>query len=191
MDKLLEIARKICDQVELYSFDETVNIIQFENSRLKDVDSKVQSGISLRVIKNNKLGFAYTKNLINRDELLQNALNALKGKVNAKFNFPLTRNFPKLKTYDSDIEKISNIDLVDECNRVSAILSSKTKGQVNIVAVSSINSLQIMNSTGTNLSLKTSQYSIFITVLYPNSYANSLVSLNIGTFLIKADKFEF
>lgn len=88
------MAKTVSDQAEIYSLDETTDGISFENAKLKDIESKAQSGLSLRIIKDGKLGFAYTKNLLNREELLQNAADSLKGGVEALFNLPLPKDLP-------------------------------------------------------------------------------------------------
>jgi predicted Zn-dependent protease len=67
LGKLLEKASKAGDQAEIYFLERTSDGFQFENGRLKDLESKMQSGFSLRVIKDDCLGFAYTKNLLDRD----------------------------------------------------------------------------------------------------------------------------
>ena len=67
MEKLLETARKVSDKAEVYSADSWGDSVSFEDAHLKDVQSSMQSGICLRIIKNNTLGFAYTKNLVNRE----------------------------------------------------------------------------------------------------------------------------
>ena len=97
MEKLLELAKKVVDQAEVYSLEETADTVRFENAILKDIESKTQSGISLRVIKDGKLGFAYTKNLLNREELLGNALDSLRGGVEALFDFPETMKRPSCR----------------------------------------------------------------------------------------------
>lgn len=89
MERLMEMAKKVTDGAEIYALDETGDGVGFENGRLKEIESKSQSGVSLRIIRNGNLGFAYTKNLINPEEFLQNALDSLKGKVKAPFEFPL------------------------------------------------------------------------------------------------------
>lgn len=171
MEKLLAIAKANSDKVEIFSLEQTINSVEFENSKLKNIECKVQSGISLRLIKDGKLGFSYTKNLISREELLQNALESLKGGVEATFDFPHTKDLPKLSTYNPSIENISTNNFVDECNRVCKKLSSKTKGQINVSAGSAIDKLRIINSSGTDILLSTSNYFLNNTILYPNSYA--------------------
>lgn len=169
MKKMLDIARKKSDKAELFSLEEKTDVIRFENSKLKDIDTKIQSGISLRLQKDGKLGFAYTKNIYDREELLRNALASIGGGVKASFDFPLAERLPELDTYDQSLKKISVSDVVEECKRINDILSSKVKGQVDMYAVINIANLNILNSSGSNLKEKFSEYSLGVNVLYPGS----------------------
>ena len=186
MKEMLDIALKKSDKAELFSLEEKTDVIKFENSKLKDIDTKIQSGISLRLQKDGKLGFAYTKNLYNREELLHNALASLGGGVKASFGFPFTGKPPELDTYDLSLEKILVSDIVEECKRISDIFSSKVKGQVDIYAVINISNLKILNSSGSNLKEKFSEYSLWVNVLYPGSSSGIGRSLSSKRF-VKAD----
>ena len=158
MEQLLEMVRKVSDKAEVYSVDSRGDSVSFEDAHLKDIESRIQSGVSLRIIKNDTLGFAYTKNLMNREELIQNALDSLKGGVEGLFELPLTRDLPSLDTYDPSIETLTNSAMVEECNRVCEFLSQRTKGQINISAHRTMSRIRIINSSGTDLSLKSSAY---------------------------------
>ncbi len=171
MEKLMQIAKKYADKVELYSIEENTNSISFENARLKDTDTKFQSGIGIRIIKEGKVGVAYTKNLIDREELVKNALNSLKGGVQADFDLPLTKDLSRLNTYDPSVEELSNTVIVEECKRICKNLTSKTKGQVNIYAGSGIAKIRLLNSRGTDLSTETSYYYCVPMIMYPGGYS--------------------
>jgi len=172
MERLLETAKKVCDQAEIYAIDYRSDSISFENAKLKDIESSMQSGVSLRILKNNCLGFAYTRNLRDRDELVQNALDSLKGEVEASFEFPLSKDLQLTDTYDPAIENLSNSAMVDECGRVCELLSGKTGGQLNVSAYRSVRNLRIMNSAGTDLSQKSSSYSLSPQIIYPYTSAS-------------------
>lgn len=172
MERLLETAKKVCDKAEVYSVDYRSDSVSFENGQLKDIESSMQSGVSLRIMKNNCLGFAYTKNLRDREELVQNALDSLKGEVEASFEFPFTKALRELETYDPAIESLSNSAMVAECTRVCELLSGKTKGQLNISAYRSARSLRIMNSAGTDLSRRSSSYHLSPQIVYPYTQAS-------------------
>jgi PmbA protein len=171
MEQLLEMAKKVADQVEVYSLHETSDVIRFENAKLKEIESKVQDGISLRIIKDGKLGFSYTKNLINREGLLENALHSLRGGVEVLFDLPRTIDPPSVNSYDPSIEDLSNGTIVDECQRVCHGLISRTKGQINLGSSRHVSGIRVINSHGTDLSARSSFYSFGAEILYPGSYA--------------------
>jgi PmbA protein len=172
MNQLLEMALKVSDQAEIYSMDGRSDSVSFENTRLKDIDSSMPFGIGLRIIKDDTLGFAYTRNLIHKDELIQNALDSLKGGVEGLFDFPYTKDLPSLDTYDPSIETLTNWVMVEECERICELLAQRTKGQINISAHRSISIKRIINSYGTDLSLKTSSYVLNTQILYPYTSAS-------------------
>ncbi len=167
MEKLLEMAKKVCDKSEVYSVEYTNNHVSFENAKLQNIDNKFQSGLSLRIIKDGKLGFAYTRNLINREELVQNALESLKGGVEAEYDFPLTNDLPKLNTYDSSMEKLSGRDMVNECARVCDHLKSNTDGEIEMNSLAVTDKLRIINTEGTDITGQSTTYAMFGAITYP------------------------
>ncbi len=169
MEQLLQTAKKVSDQAEVYSISYADDAVYFENAKLNNMDSKVQSGVSLRIIKDGKLGFAFTRNLIDRQELVQNALDSLKGGVEAKYDFPLTKNLPGLDTYDASVEKISGSQMVEECTRVCDMVRSETDSEVESAAFAHAATLRILNSTGTDVSMKSGYYAIFANLIYPGT----------------------
>jgi PmbA protein len=187
MKEMLDLAEGKSDKAEIFSLEEKTDIIRFENSKLKDIDTKIQSGVSLRIQKEDKLGFAYTKNLYDREELLNNALSSLAGGVEASFDFPSTKKSSVLSTFDPSVEGISTADIVEECKRVSDFLSSKIKGQLDIFAALNISDLGIINSFGTDLKEKFSSYSLSLNVFYPGSSSGIQRSL-IGKNFKRTDK---
>lgn len=181
MKKMLDIAANKSNKAEVFSIEEKTDIIRFENFKLKDIETKIQSGVSLRIQRDGKLGFAYTKNLYDREELLNNALSSLAVGVEASFDFPFTKKSSVLNTFDPSAEDISNSDIVAECKRVSDFLSSEIKGQLDIFATLNVADLGIVNSFGTDLKERFSSYSLSLNVFYPGSSSGierSLVSKN-------------
>lgn len=172
MEKLLEMAKKESDKAEVYSTTTREDVISFENARLKDIESKIQAGVSLRIIKNDIMGFAYTRNLKSREDLIQNAIYSLSGGVEGLFDFPLTGNIQHLNTYDPSIENLSNSLMIEECLRVCDFLSGRSSGQINLIVYRSIKDIRIINSSGTDLSMNTSIYGFHTELLYPYTSAS-------------------
>ena len=172
MEELLEIARKASDQAEVYSLDQTGDSVSFENAKLKDIDNKLQSGISLRIIKDGKLGFAFTRNLISGEELLQNALDSLKGGVEAGFDLPAVQDMVQLDAYNPAIESLTSATIIDECNRICEMLAPKANGQINVDACRMTSRLRLLNSNGIDLSSRSSLYYCHTSIMYPGSYSS-------------------
>ncbi len=171
MEQLLEKALKAGDQAEIYFLEQTSDGIQLENGRLKDMESKMQSGFSLRIIKDGCLGFAYTKNLLDREEFLKQALDSLEGKMEAPFSFPSGTDLPTLNTWDPFLESLPNTALVEEGNRVCDILRTKVKGEINVSIQRSTTTLKLLNSRGSDHSLHSSSYYLNTSILFPGSQA--------------------
>lgn len=169
MEKLLQMAKRVCDKAEVYSHGNTYNSVSFQNAKLHDIESTFLSGLSLRIIKNGKLGFAYTRNLVDRQELLQNALISLEGGVDANYDLPFTEKLPQLDTIDPSLENLSSTQMVEECVRVCGLLKSKTDGEVFLTSFTNITHIRIINSQGTDVSIKGGEYSASGSVIYPGS----------------------
>jgi PmbA protein len=172
MEQLMAIARKSADKVEIYSRAVSADSVKFENGNLKDIDSKLLSGVSLRMFKAGQLGTAYTQNLIDREELVRNALVSLKGGVEADYDVPKASNLPKLDTYDSAIGELTNRQMVDECARISAAIAARTKSQVNVGAERMTLTIRLLNSEGADLAAEFSKFSSDAAAMFPGSYAS-------------------
>ena len=169
MEKLLEMAQKVSDKAEIFSLEHSSNSVSYQNARLHEIESSFQSGLSLRIIKDGGQGFAYTRNLIDRQGLLANALVSLKGGVGADFDFPLTQNIPALDTFDSSLESLTSGQMADEGRRVCDILKARTGTEILLTNVRHIENTRILNTAGTDLSSKSSYYVIYAVAVFPGS----------------------
>ena len=169
MEKLLEMAKKVSDKAEIYSLGFTHNSVSFKNAKLHDIGSKFQSGISLRIIKDNKLGFAYTRNLVDRQELLQNAMDSLEGEVEANYDLPLTKELPRIDTFDPSVEKVSSTQMVEESARVCGLLKSKTDAEISVSSTTYSETIRVMNSCGTDISGQSTFYVMYGSLVFPGS----------------------
>jgi PmbA protein len=172
MDQLLEKAKRVSDQAEGYSREEVIDSVYFENGRLKNIESQNRFGVSLRIIKNGLMGLAYTGNLLDPGELLGQALDSLRGEVEARFDFPASPSLSDYKSYDPAIEDLSGARMVEEGRRIITSLAQATRGQVNCTLQRAVLKIDLLNSRGTELHWRTSGYGLFTALLYPGSYAS-------------------
>ncbi len=169
MERLLEIARKQADAVTVYQESGTHDSVGFENGRLKSVDSGMNSGTALMVAKDGKQGFAYTRNLIDREGLVRDAVAALAGGVEAAGDLPQPVKLPQL---DTSAEQVGgNSVLVDECRRMTDYLSSRVTGQVNLGASRSASEVRVLTSSGVDARTRSTHYFAMAGVLFPGSYS--------------------
>lgn len=169
MEKLLEMARKAADQAEVYACDQATDMATFQDAKLHDISTNFLSGVSLRIIKGGRLGFAYTRNLIDRQELLDNALRTLEGGVEATFDLPAPAAAKKLNTYDPAVKALSGADLVEEAGRICGTLKGKVDGELMSVAYTSREHIRIMNSKGSHLAIQSSEGGSLCEIFYPGS----------------------
>jgi len=171
MEELLKIAKNKGVSAEVYALKQVSDNFSFENGEFKNIESSKSSGVSLRIIKDGMLGFAYTRNLKNTEELFNNAILGVREKVEAHFEFPFTDKVENIRTYDEKLEEIKNEEIVEECERVINELKKRVKGQINIFSFKSSSEINILNTSGTNLRSKRTEFIIHIHINFPNTYA--------------------
>ncbi len=171
MEQLMNIATKVADRVEIYSESEVTDGVSFENARLKDIESARESGVALLLIKDGMLGHAYTRNLTDREGLVRNALANLAGGVEADYEVPSTTDLPALDTYDRSVEDLTTTAMVDECERICGHYAGRTDGELEIRTGRSVTTVRVMNSSGSDLSARSSASYTYAALCYPGSRA--------------------
>jgi len=106
LEQILDIAKKNgASQAEIIQKSWTENPINFENNRLKTLESNESSGISVRVIKNNKIGISSSTN---PDEIERAAISAIEA---SEFGPEATFEFSKETLNSPTEEKSTNLEL--------------------------------------------------------------------------------
>jgi PmbA protein len=169
MEKLLEMAKRAADQAEIFSLESSANIVSFHDAKLHDIKTNILSGISLRITKGGRLGFAYTRNLTDQQKLLDNALDSLRGGVAADIELPAGDKGRVLQTYDPKIKTLTSAELVEEGQRICGALKGSTGGEVMAGAYTSVESVRILNSKGADLKQESSVSGSYGMTVYPGS----------------------
>ena len=169
MKKLLDIAAKVSDQAEVFSIRNDSSSLDMRNGKPSDMSASIQSGYALRILKDGRIGTAYTKNLLNRDELVSNALDSLKGRVEAGFSFPGPTEIPQSWLPDESVSSMGFHDLHSRSRAVLDYLSRKVNGQIDVNSARGVMDMAIMNTNGLNVSRQSSFMYIFTSLLFPNT----------------------
>lgn len=166
MEKLLELVMKNCEKAEVYRHEREIKSVIFKNSQLHGIETKLQSGVSIRLIKGGKIGFAYTRNLNHPQELLQNALNSIEAGVVASYDFPVTKEISTLPTFDNSIENVESCSLVEECQRICKIIG-KIGAESFAFAGVCCDRVRVINSTGTDVASKSGVATVYAGAGFP------------------------
>ncbi len=169
MKKLLETASKVSEQAEVYSIRTDSSALEMRNGTPTDLSASIQSGFAIRLLKDGRIGTAYTKNLLDREELVENALDSLKGNVKAGFSFPASVDIPGSQAPDDSIAEMGYHDLHKHSERVLDHLKGKIEGQIDVHSGRGITDLEIINTSGLDVSSKTSFMYTFTSLLFPNT----------------------
>jgi PmbA protein len=109
IESLISLAKSKGIQAEVYYQSSQDTPIEFENNRLKSLQTKATQGVALRVIVDGKIGFASSTDLTRLDDLMAAAI------TTAEIGDPVELTFPKnleLKTPESDYTLPSTNKLV-------------------------------------------------------------------------------
>ena len=107
MENILEQAKKVAEEAEVFMVSSKETPVQFEANRLKQVQSKQSHSVALRIIKGGKIGYASTTQLDDSQDLVNMAVESAQFGMLAKFEFPSPASHPQIEVFDPDIESVS------------------------------------------------------------------------------------
>ena len=87
LETLIDLAKQRTEAVEAYYLSSQSTPIEFENNRLKSLQTKAVQGIALRVIRNGRLGFASSTDLTRLEDLVDAAVQTAEIGSPAEFGF--------------------------------------------------------------------------------------------------------
>jgi len=169
MKKLLEIARKRADAAEVLIQETVVEPLVFEGKALRYAPAQNMTGVSLRVIKDGKLGFACTTGYGDRESLVDEALAIAKYGNTIDFTFPggtiepVDYVVPELQGYTLD-------DLADEGRRIVRYMTEHGKGISTLIYMEKIlRKVKIINTAGRSGEYRRGTYGVRIMCRLPGS----------------------
>lgn len=91
LEKILELAAPNTQAAEVYFVSSQDTPIEFENNRLKSLQTKAVQGVALRVIRNGRLGFASSTDLTRLEDLVDAAVQT--AEIGSLVDFDFASNF--------------------------------------------------------------------------------------------------
>ena len=107
MESILDQAKKVAEEAEVFMISSEETPVQFEANRLKHIQSKQSCGVALRIIKQGKIGYAATTELSDSQSLVNMAVETAQFGMPAKFELPSPASYPQIEAYDPNVESVS------------------------------------------------------------------------------------
>ena len=163
LDQVLERAKKVSQQAEIFHVSGWSRPVVFEANRLKSLEGRDSSGIALRLIKDGRVGFSSTTHWNGADTLVENALETVPFGPKAMMEFPEGRDFTPVPVYDPIVESHSLEDMI----RLGQTLIDKVRAVepellCDASVSRSVSTLSLMNSRGGSASYTKSSFSAFV-----------------------------
>ncbi|KZX17329.1 TldD/PmbA family protein [Methanobrevibacter filiformis] len=168
IDEIAEKAKsevsKQCDEFEIYIEKDNTIELDCEKEILNFAKEEFNFGIGIRVINNNKLGFAYTNEINEIAKTAKQALeNSKENACNPNFDFAETHKYREVKgIYDSRFE---NFDLDEAIDFMKTLIASATDNSCEITSggfSASMSEVLIINSKDVEVADKSTGFSSFI-----------------------------
>lgn len=138
------------EEGEVFYLNSIKEEIGFENNQLKTVNTSQNSGVALRGVKNERLGYVTSSNLENTEGMIENLIEVTNYSPNKEFNFSPNKNLEQKDYGSDDIWNISMERLIEDGQKAIEIINkydnevlvnidfSKEKQEINIVNTNNV-----------------------------------------------------
>lgn len=151
METLLAQASQSAQQAEVLQIREESINIHYADRELKKIETKNTAGVSLRLIKDGRLGMTCGTPPLDRDEMLTQALTLARYGDKVEFSFPNNPSVNKVKTYD---EKVAQLSIEEMCRKGEEIIQKMRHSAPDLVPdvfiSKDIANVALVNSHGLN-----------------------------------------
>jgi len=158
MEKLLKKLKNYCDQAEIYVTHEQSECTHIIDKKIKKTDLNILSGTAIRFIRNGKIGFTYTRNILDEEKLIKQLLISAENGVKAEFDFPSTVIDKAIDSYDTEIENTDKNAIFDDMNEKYEMIDKQIDAQIHGYMATGVSETRILNTSGTDLYQKSSEY---------------------------------
>ncbi|MFA5054780.1 MAG: TldD/PmbA family protein [Dehalococcoidia bacterium] len=163
MEKILDLAKKVAEEAEVYMVKSTETPVVWEANRLKMMESGESTSISLRIIRNGRIGFASTTRLDQPQALVEMAVETSQFGAEARFELPSLQEYPAVDVYDAEASKIDIDDMVNMGNGLIETLLAHTPELVCEASIGKAESeVRIINSRGGQAGYRKSFFDISV-----------------------------
>jgi len=160
VESILEKAKKVADEAEVFMVSSEETPVQFEANRLKHIQSKQSTSVALRIIKQGKIGYATATDLGSQN-LVDAAVETAQFGMTAKFELPSLTPYPRVEVFDPVVELVSTEEMARLGQELTAKIRNHTPDLVcHAWVTKDTTSLRIINSCGGQASYRQTTFSL-------------------------------
>lgn len=149
METILSLARRVADEAEVFLATAKETPVAFEANRLKMLETKETTTVSLRIIRNGKIGFASSSRLDEPQALVDMAVETAAFGATARFDLPGKTAYPTIEIYDPEIENVPVESMVSLAESLISAVRAHTGELVCEAGVTRmVSTVSILNSRG-------------------------------------------
>ncbi|MDY6918320.1 MAG: TldD/PmbA family protein [Chloroflexota bacterium] len=159
METILSLARKVADEAEVFRATSWETPVAFEANRLKMLETKESTTVSLRIIKDGRIGFATSSRVDEPQALVDMAVETAEFGAAARFELPGKTTYPIVAAYDPDVESVPVEDMVALAESLIGAVRRHTPELVcEAGATKSVSTVSILNSKGGEMSYRSGSF---------------------------------
>ncbi len=163
MEAILNQAKKAAEEAEVFSVSSEETQVHFETNRLKHLQTRQQTSLALRIIRQGRLGYAVTTSTDDYQALVDNAVETARFGTAAKFEMPSASSYPQVEVFSADVESVPVEKMVELGEKLIAAVTGHTPGIICEAGVTSgVVSVRLMNSRGGQAEYRKSYFSFGI-----------------------------
>ncbi len=103
MEKFIDILRKKgLEEFEVYLEETESHPVTFEQNELQSLESKVETGVGLRIIRDGRLGFSSTNDIDKPEEVVDFAIESSKFGEKVEFQFPEPQQYQSYQIFSNE-----------------------------------------------------------------------------------------
>ena len=161
MERILNEAKKVAEEAEVFCITSETTPVQFEANRLKHVQSKQSTNVALRIIKDGRIGYASSTNLKESRKIVDSAVETAEFGMKAEFEFPSLDSYPEVVTYDPAIRRVSTEEMTKLGEKMISSVREKTPELQCEASISKGTvSVRLINSRGGQADYRKSVFSL-------------------------------
>jgi len=163
MKELLEKALQKCDEAEVYIVNSKTMPLTVFNDGVIEVLERDLIEVSLRVIKDGKLGVSVGSVSNGFDKIINDALTAAQFGVPVDYSFPKPIPYENRKIYDTELVSMTPDSFADVAMGIFSSMKKKAPDiTINVYLDKQIKNIRIINSSGLDQSYDVTQYTAAI-----------------------------